>query len=118
MKHVILILVAAFIFLSCRTSEPKKDIDYKELSQDLVAYSGETFAHIAISENLDALVVKEVVRAYNEKKYQSLGGDMRFMTEPDYVINVIDSIASANGLSREKTFGVITRYGNNGKLKL
>lgn len=113
MKKIILYFLITMFFQSCSLSsnrnekeKTKKELDY-EIADDYLEYDSEKIGLLSIIKNVQYQKANSVLRDYLAKtiNYSDLSSENQ-----NYIVNVIDTIARKNNLSRKLTASMIFSY--------
>ena len=113
MKKIILFILITMFFKSCNLSsnknekeKTKKELDY-EIADDYLEYNSEKIGLLSVIKNVPYQKANSVLRDYLAKtiNYTDLSSENQ-----NYIVNVIDTIARKNNLSRKLTASMIFSY--------
>ncbi|MCG8883931.1 hypothetical protein G1L02_12290 [Tenacibaculum finnmarkense] len=113
MKKIILFILITMFFQSCNFSsnknekeKTKKELDY-EIADDYLEYDSEKIGLLSVIKNVPYQKANSVLRDYLAKtiNYSDLSSENQ-----NYIVNVIDTIARKNNLSRKLTASIIFSY--------
>jgi len=111
MKNLI-ILILSVIFYSCDYSSSKTERKYESANDQLfvelmMGFDGEKIGLLSIIKQVPYEQVNSVISDYLTDSFKHL---IIKQNNPEYFVNLVDSIALKNNLSRELTASIIFSY--------